>query len=39
MLVNIVPSWNIEGREIASVRKSPNEVQYNQYQCNNPFII
>ena len=27
--VNIVPSWDIEGRELASVRRYPNEGQYS----------
>ena len=27
--VNIVPSWDIEGRELASVRSYPNEGQYS----------
>ena len=27
--VNIVPSWDIEGRELASVRRHPNEGQYS----------
>ena len=26
---NIVPSWDIEGRELASVRRYPNEGQYS----------
>ena len=26
--VNIVPSWDIEGRELASVHRYPNEGQY-----------
>ena len=29
ILVNIVPSWDIEGRELASVRRYPNEGQYS----------
>ena len=28
ILVDIVPSWDIEGRELASVRRYPNEGQY-----------
>ena len=28
ILVNIVPSWDIEEHELASVRKYPNEEQY-----------
>ena len=27
--VNIVPSWDIEGRELASVRRYPNKGQYS----------
>ena len=27
--VNIVPSWDIEGRELASVRRYPNEGHYS----------
>ena len=27
--VNIVPSWDIEGRELASGRRYPNEGQYS----------
>ena len=38
--VNIVPSSDIEGRELASVRRNPNEGQnFHRYQCDNPFII
>ena len=29
ILVNIVPSWDIEGRELASVLRYPNEGQYS----------
>ena len=29
ILVDIVPSWDIEGRELASVRRYPNEGQYS----------
>ena len=29
ILVNIVPSWDIEGRELASVRGYPIEGQYS----------
>ena len=29
ILVNIVPSWDIEGRELASVRRYPIEGQYS----------
>ena len=27
--VNIVPNWDIEGSELASVRRYPNEEQYS----------
>ena len=37
--VNIVTSWDIEGCELASVRRYPNEGNIHRYQCNNPFII
>ena len=29
ILVNIVPSWDIEGRELARVLRFPNEGQYS----------
>ena len=29
ILVDIVPSWDIEGRELARVRRYPNEGQYS----------
>ena len=38
--VNIVPSWDIEGRELASVRRYPNEGQYSSISARyNPFMI
>ena len=29
ILVNIVPSWDIEGHELASIRRCPSEGQYS----------
>ena len=38
--MNIVPSWDIERRELlASVRRFPKRYNIHRYQCNNPFII
>ena len=28
-ILNIVPRWDIEGRELASLRRYPNERQYS----------
>ena len=36
ILVNIIPSWDSEGRKLTSVCRYPNK---GQYQCNNPFNI
>ena len=37
ILVNIVLSWNIEGQELASVRRYPNEGQYSPISVYLPF--
>ena len=37
ILVDIVPSWDIEGRELASVRRYPNEGQYSPISVRQPF--
>ena len=39
ILVNIIPSMDIEGHELSSVRGYPKEGHIHQYQCNNPCII
>ena len=36
---DIVSSFDIEGRELASVRRYPNEGNIRRYQCDNPFIV
>ena len=35
--VNIVPSWDIEGRELASIRRYPNDRQYSPISVQKPF--
>ena len=37
--VNIVPSWDIYGRELVSVRRYHNGGQYSPNLCSNPFVI